>query len=124
MGETSFEVAGEIAVFRMSGAHTLEEGVPQVTAAILRACELGVAKFLFEATQIELPVPGIGARHWFMTEWAKAARGRIRMAVVVRPEFIDPDRVGLIAARNCGMVGEVFDNEAAALTWLSRDPGL
>lgn len=119
MAATWFEVVADRAVFRMSGTHTLEDGVPQVTAAILQACELGLDKLLVDVTAINLPVPSVGARHWFMTEWARAARGRIVIAMVARPEFIDPDRFGVIAGRNHGLVSNVFESEPAALAWLN-----
>lgn len=54
--------------------------------------------------------------------WAEAAQGMLRVAIVVSPEFVDPEKFGVIAAANFGLVGNVFDSEAGALAWLEA-PG-
>lgn len=53
-----------------------------------------------------------------MGEWARAGRGSVRVAMVTRPEFIEPDRFGVIAGMNAGFVSNVFETEQQALDWL------
>jgi hypothetical protein len=52
------------------------------------------------------------------TEWAMAAKGAIKIALVLRPDMIDPQRFGTTVARNRGLHLDVFASEAEALAWL------
>jgi hypothetical protein len=40
------------------------------------------------------------------------------MAMVVRPEMMDPDKFEVTVATNRGLIGNVFDSEKEALAWL------
>jgi hypothetical protein len=53
--------------------------------------------------------------------WAEAADGRLRVAMLVRPEFIDPERFAVVAASNFGLTSQVFDQESDALAWLRAE---
>lgn len=115
----SFETGGELAVLRVVGEHTLQQTVDAVTAALLRARERGADKLLVDITAISgFDPPTLGARHEFVARWAEAGRGHLRMAMVVRPEFLDPDRFCVIRAANLGLAYNLFDNEARARAWL------
>jgi len=50
--------------------------------------------------------------------FSQAAGGAVRLAMVVRPELMDPEKFEVLVATNRGMVGNVFDSEKAALAWL------
>lgn len=116
-----FEAGADFATCRVTGEHTLEEGVALVTAAILRARELGIGKLLLDVSSVTgFEPPSLAARHWFMDEWAKAARSQVRIAMVARAEHIHAERFGVIAGRNFGMDSNVFEDEGQALAWLSR----
>jgi len=41
--------------------------------------------------------------------------------MVARPEFIDPQRFGVIAAANAGLRADVFSSESEAVSWLLRN---
>jgi hypothetical protein len=129
MGEASFEVLGEVARFRLTGEQVLEIGVRKIADAIVRTRDAGLDKLLVDITAITgIEPPSLGTRHWLMGEWAREGRGRVRAAIVVRPEFIDPDRFGVIAGMNAGFVSNVFESEDRALDWLlgrlgKRAPG-
>jgi len=41
--------------------------------------------------------------------------------VVVRAEMIDPEKFGILVARNAGLDANVFADEAEALSWLKSD---
>ncbi|MGH8234130.1 MAG: hypothetical protein ACREPU_08030 [Rhodanobacteraceae bacterium] len=119
MGEASFEVIGQIACFRLTGEQVLESGVRLITDAIVRTKEAGLDKLLVDITAITgVEPPSINTRHWLMGEWARAGRSSVRAAIVVRPEFIDPDRFGVIAGMNAGFISNVFESEDRALDWL------
>ncbi|TAN03302.1 MAG: hypothetical protein EPN40_00735 [Rhodanobacteraceae bacterium] len=76
-------------------------------------------KLLVDITTITgVEPPSLNTRHWLMGEWARAGRATVRAAIVVRPEFIDPDRFGVIAGMNAGFISNVFESEDRALDWL------
>ena len=67
-----------------------------------------------EATGFE--PPSTADRHGMVREWAHASMGRVAIAMVVLPAFIDSERFGVVAAANFGMASNVFDCEADALS--------
>lgn len=54
----------------------------------------------------------------FVREWAAAAQGSMRIAMVADRRVIDPNKYGVIVAQSHGLTGDVFTTEAAALGWL------
>lgn len=127
MGEARFEVVGDVAHFRLTGQQELVDGVRQIADAIARTKAGGLDKLLVDIRRITgVEPPGIATRHWLMGEWVREGRGSVRVAIVVRPEFIDPDRFAIIVGRNAGFVSNVFESEEPALDWLlghpDRDP--
>jgi len=118
-GETSFEVVGEVARFRLTGEQELEAGVHRIADAISRTKASGLDKLLVDITAIMgVDPPGVDMRYWLMDEWSRVGRGSVRVAMVARPEFIEPDRYAVIAGMNAGFVNNVFETEAQALDWL------
>jgi hypothetical protein len=121
MGNASFEVIGQIAWFRLTGEHELENGVRQITDAIARTKQRGLDKLLVDITAITgVAPPSVEMRYWLVDEWARAGRGSVRLAVVTRPEFISPDHFGVVFGMNRGFTSNVFESEARALDWLQR----
>ncbi|HJU25923.1 MAG TPA: hypothetical protein VJ722_04540 [Rhodanobacteraceae bacterium] len=107
----------------MTGQQELEDGVRQIAEAIARTKAAGLDKLLVDIRSITgVDPPGIATRHWLMGEWAREGRGSVRVAMVVRPEFIDPDRFAIIVGRNLGFVSNVFESEEPALDWLLGHP--
>lgn len=51
-------------------------------------------------------------------ELASASEGLVRIAVVPRVDFIDPQKSGVTVAANFGLVMGVFDAEDDAIDWL------
>lgn len=119
MGEVSRETDGAVAVARLRGSFTLQSGVQAVTDAIVAAIADGFGMLLVDLTAIRgIESPGAGDRHWLMTEWARAGRGVLRLAVLIRPEFVDPDHFGTVVGRSRGLDVKGFLDEAKALDWL------
>jgi hypothetical protein len=46
------------------------------------------------------------------------AAGAVRIAVVAKPEMIDPHMFGITVANNRGLISDAFTSEADALAWL------
>jgi hypothetical protein len=44
--------------------------------------------------------------------------------MVVRPEIMDPQKIGVVMAQNRGIAAEVFTNESAAIAWLDAIPSV
>ena len=120
MGQSSFEVLGDIACFSLGGEQDLVGGVHQITDAILRAKARGVAKLLVDISGITgVEPPSVEMRFWLMGEWAKAGRGSVRLALVTRREFISEDRFGVAFGMNQGFISNLFVTRESALAWLS-----
>ncbi len=107
-------------MFRPVGEVSLQEGIRRITAAI--ACARGekVRKLLLVTTGLSgFASPSVLERYEFMQEWARAAAGgAMRIALVARPDFIDPQKFGVTVARNLGLTCDVFSTEEQALHWL------
>jgi hypothetical protein len=120
MGQSSFEVVGDIACFSVSGEQDFVGGVHQITDAILRAKARGLDKLLVDITSIRgVEPPSVEMRFWLMGEWAKAGRGAVRMALVTRSEFISEDRFGIAFGMNQGFISNLFETRESGLAWLS-----
>ena len=119
-----FEIEGDLAVLRPIGSFSLPEVVRLVTLAITSAHEQGIGGLLvvlLETTGFESP--SLASRYFFSQEWARAARGSVRLAMVLRREMIDPQKFGVTAAANAGLVTDVFETEAEARVWLKGGGG-
>jgi hypothetical protein len=115
----SFGIDGDVAILRIGGEHTLRQTVDAVTAALHRARDQGADKLLVDITAIVgFDPPTLAARHEFVAEWAEAGRSHVRLAMVARQEFVDPDKFCAIRAANLGLAYNLFDEEARAMAWL------
>lgn len=57
-------------------------------------------------------------RYAMASKWVESAGAALRVAWVLRPDLIDPQKIGVVIAQNRGASGEVFTTEAEALAWL------
>ena len=107
------------AVYRPVGEIPLQVAVAGVTQAIELCHQHQVKRLLIDATGlIGSRSPSMVERFDIATEWAMAARGAIKIALVLRPDLIDPQRFGTTVARNRGLQFDTFASEAEALAWL------
>ena len=111
-----------IALFRPAGSMPLAAAVTLVETAIREARRRQCTGLMVLVTSLSgFGPPSIAARHEMMRRWARAADARLKLALVILPEFFDPERFGEISAANFGLAGKGFLTEAEALTWL-REP--
>ena len=116
---TGFDFVDGIAVMRISGRYTLQNAIHRIRDTIAEASAKRIRKLVVvitEATGFE--VPGVGMRASMIREWADAGAGVVRIAMVCRQEFIDPERFGVAFAANLGITANVFESEPEALEWL------
>ncbi len=112
-----------IAVYRLVGEMPLEAGMRRVGEMIAIVAGLRITRMLMDITGSSgYDIPTLATRAALMRHWAAAAGGIVRPAFVCAPEFIDPERFGLILAAQLGMVANVFDDESDALEWLRLLP--
>ena len=118
------EMLDDLPVARFAASPLLfDHAVPLITGVIRRLVSEGVPHLLVDASRVRFSPPSLVDRLRMVREWADAAEGRVRIAMLTRPEFIDPERFGIIAAGNFGLSAQVFDIEADAIAWL-RDERL
>jgi hypothetical protein len=117
--EIVFEDIDGFAVFRIVGAFAMQAGVHLIRDAIAQARERRISKLMIVITETTgYGIPSLSMRLAMMREWADAAAGHVRVVMVCRPEFIDPNKFGITMAANFGMQAEVFTTEGEALGWL------
>ena len=113
------ETIDDVPVARLADTHGIfERAVDLVTDAIRRAVAENRPHLLVDVGNAGFAPPSTVERLRMVREWAGAADGRLRIAMVARPEFIDPERFGVVAAGNFGLAGQVFEREADAIAWL------
>ncbi|MEO6065268.1 MAG: hypothetical protein ABIP49_05765 [Lysobacterales bacterium] len=113
------EVVDGIGVFRPAGTFHWRQAVGMVSRGIGHAKALELKKLLIVTTRLEgFKSPSVAARVEVVREWAEAADGRMTIAMVVRRDFIDPGRIGVVAAAIFGASTHVFESEAEAMKWL------
>jgi hypothetical protein len=119
-----FETVGKRGFYRPTGIVTFERAVEIVGEGMLHARSLGLQDLMVNTTGFTgFPPPSIFARHALAVKWAESAGSGLLVALVARPELIDPQKIGVLMAQNRGVSGDVFHTEAAALAWLEARSG-
>jgi len=117
-------VIGDCAYYRPAGKVTMDEAVELLDQAIAWARDQRIPKLFINAKGlVGFPSPSLPARYFFCRRWAATARSQVQMALVIRPEMIDPEKFGVLVAQNAGMNADVFTEETEALDWLLRPAG-
>ena len=95
-----------------------------VTAAIAYARAHGITELVVNASSLTgFKSPSLSKRYFMVEKWARANDGAVRLAMVVRPEMIDPQKFGVTVAVNRRLTVDVFESEVAAVAWLDKgDP--
>ena len=120
----NFEQVGKRGLYRPNGTVTFERAVELVAEAMRLARTLGLSDLLVNTTGLTgFAAPSIFARHALAVKWAESAGSGLIVAMVARPEIIDPEKIGVLMAQNRGATGDVFSTEAAALAWLDARSG-
>jgi hypothetical protein len=114
-----FEQIGSRGFYRPIAVVTFEQGTEMVAEAMRLARARGLVDLLANTRGLTgFPIPSTFARYSLAVKWAESAGGALRVALVTRPEIIDPQKIGVLMAQNRGVNGDVFTNETDALAWL------
>lgn len=115
----NFEVLGKRAFYRPSGSITFERAVELTAAAMLHARERGCVDMLANLCGFSgFASPSTIGRYSMALRWAESAGSELRVAMVVRHEVMDPQKIGVLMAQNRGVIGDIFLSEVDALHWL------
>lgn len=121
-GALQRERAGDVAVVRLTAAHPVFDHAVDLVADCIRALvEEGTRLLLIDARHPVFPSPSLVERLRMVRQWAQAADGRVRVAMLAPAAYIDPERFGVVAAGNFGLAAQVFVHEAEALAWLHEE---
>jgi hypothetical protein len=114
-----FVVEGGRGFYRPVGSVSFEQAATMVRAAVAAAHTNHIRELLVDTTAlIGFPSPDTLQRFLAAVEWAAAGRSDVILAMVARAEMIDPDRFGVIVARNRGLTSNIFTTEQEARAWL------
>jgi len=119
-----FEQIGKRALYRPVKIVTFEQAVDMVAEAMIYSRSLGLIDMMANITGLTgFSPPTTFGRYALAVKWAESAGGSLRVALVIRPELIDPQKIGVLMAQNRGVNGDAFTTEAAALAWLDARLG-
>ena len=114
-----FEQVGSRGFYRPVAIVTFEQATEMVAESMRLARERGLVDLLANTHGLTgFATPSTFARYSLAVKWAESAGGALRVALVTRPEIIDPQKIGVLMAQNRGVNGDVFTNETDALAWL------
>lgn len=101
------------------GEVSLEAAVEMIAMVIKYCREQEIEGLLVDARELYgFPHPSVVDRYWFVRKWAEEARGQVVLALIQRPEMIDPEQIGVTIASNAGLMANVFESEPDARAWL------
>src|SRR5271169_2252729 len=113
------EVREGICQLRLSGECSLIEAVELITHEIAYCRDQGIDKLLIEATGlIGVPTPSLVDRFLMAEEWAHEAEGMVVVVLVIRAEYIHPEKFGVRVAADFGLTLDVYTSETEAMKWL------
>jgi hypothetical protein len=114
-----FEVMEGYCCYRLSGQGSLAEAASKVIEAITFSREQRMRNLLIDTTNwTGHKSPDTSERFNVAEAFTEAARSALKLAMVVRPEMMDPGKFEVTVATNRGLNGNVFDSEKDALAWL------
>jgi len=119
-----FEQVGARGFYRPIAHVSFERAVDLVAESMITARELGLADLLVNTKGLTgFTPPTVFARYDMAGKWTQSAGAALRVALVARPELIDPQKIGVLMMQNRGGHGDVFSNEPEALAWLDARLG-
>jgi hypothetical protein len=114
-----FEIMEAYCCYRLSGHGSLIEAARKVLEVIIFSREQGIRRLLIDTTEwTGHDSPDTLERFTVARAFAEGARSAVKVAMVVRPELMDPEKFEVTVANNRGLNGNVFDSEKDALAWL------
>ena|SRR5689334_9499810 len=118
-----FEHVAKRGYFRPVATVTFPQAVAMVAEAMRYARSLDLGELLVNTNGLTgFASPDVFARYEMVGQWVPSAGAVLKVAMVCRPEIMDPQKIGVVMAQNRGVAAEVFTNESAAIAWLDAIP--
>lgn len=115
------EMGADYARFSPRGNTRLIDAVELVAEAIAFCRMNEISRLLADVRDlVGFTSPTLLDRFLLAEEWASAAKGGVTIALVVKPEHIDPRHFGVVVAADAGLVAETFTTEREAIEWLMK----
>jgi hypothetical protein len=116
-----FEQIGQRGFYRPRGVVTYAQALSMASDAMNYARFLELRDLLINVHGLTgFTSPSVAARYELALMWAESAAGRLRVALVVRPDVMDPEKIAVLMAQNRGVAGDAFLTEAEGIAWLDR----
>lgn len=113
------ELLDGFAVCRIAGEFRPTQAVQEIVGCIARARAEGHGKLLLDVRQMRgFDPPSASMRIEMVRQWAEAAGGAVRIAMIARRSLIDDQKLGVVAGRNFGLNANIFESDADARFWL------
>src|SRR5215510_5963200 len=107
-----FEIQKAHAIFRPEGQVSIGRATELVATAIDFARSVNIRKLLVDITNLTgFEPPDVSLRFFIIHTWARAAEGRVCVAIVARPEMLDHLKFGTTVAANVGFAADSFTTE-------------
>jgi hypothetical protein len=107
------------ALYRPAGSVSFDDAVLLVRNAIVAALLDDAEDLLVDTTSLsDFASPTTFERFLAASDWANIADGQLHLAMVARPEMIDPRKYGVTVAAHGGLLSNIFTTESDATQWL------
>jgi hypothetical protein len=114
-----FSVSGSRGFFHPVANVSFEQGVEMIAHALKHARSLGLTDVVVNTLEMTgFAPPKVFGRYALATKIVESAGASLRVALVARPEYIDPQKIGVVMVQNRGGSGDIFATEREALKWL------
>ncbi len=114
-----FEQIGTRGFYRPEARVTMDKGLDMMASAGRAARQRGLLDLLINTTRFTgYDPPTVFDRYSWAIKLAASVGASVRVATVLRPDIVDPQKIGVLMAQNRGVKTEIFTTEAEALTWL------
>ena len=118
----NIEIMGDCAYYRPVGQLTLDEAIDLMDQTIAHVRDHSISKLLFNAKGlVGFPPPSLPTRYFAIRRFAETGKGLVQLAMVIQAGHIDPEKFGVMVARNSGLNADVFSEEREALAWLEGE---
>lgn len=105
--------------FAPEGEVSLKQGIALVTQAIRYCRGNRIPRLLADVSRLTgFRPPYIYERYWMAREWAHEAGGQLVLAVIAQEHMLDPQRFGVLVARNAGLRSFAASQADEAREWL------
>lgn len=113
------EIGEGHAIHRPEGNVSFQAAGDLLSQSVVYCRENGIPRLLIDTTNVTGIGPiGTAERFAIGETLARAAMAAVKIALVVRPELLDPSLFGITVARNRGLFSNAFTSEPEALKWL------